>query len=158
MRFGEQLAERTVIVAALRGEVLRQICPQAVVLLVHESDDETLDMLYGTDARVVYQFESQGGEGFAQGLACGLRERGGKFGPSEFDRQGRQSETFQYAPYDHDATVAHHVFDVYVTVCFHKNVQPMVYKDSERRAQRQMKTKFSGLAMPSRILSSWEQR
>jgi hypothetical protein len=81
--------------------------------------------------------------------------QGGKFGPSEFDRQGRQSETFQYAPYDHDATVAHHVFDVYVTVCFHKNVQPMVYKDSERRAQRQMKTKFSGLAMPSRILSSW---
>ena len=26
LRFGEQLAERTVIVAALRGEVLRQIC------------------------------------------------------------------------------------------------------------------------------------
>ena len=82
MRFGEQLAERTVIVAALRGEVLRQICTQAVVLLAHEFDDETFDMLYGTDARVVYQFESQWGAGLAQGLACGLRDMGGKCFPS----------------------------------------------------------------------------
>ena len=31
-------------------------------------------------------------------------------------------------------------------------------KDSERWAQRQTKTKFSGLPMPNRILSSWRQR
>ena len=31
-------------------------------------------------------------------------------------------------------------------------------KDSERREQRQMKTRFSNLTMPSRILSSCEQR
>ena len=32
-----------------------------------------------------------------------------------------------------------------------------MYKDSERRVQRQMKTQFSDLSLPSRLLFSWKQ-